>query len=85
MALVASSQADLREKAAQLSDQAKSIRAALHRAMTADEITLGMYREACANINHATYALDCARASLSEFMPLDARELAEAGEASHRG
>lgn len=79
------SQADLREKTAQLSDQVKAIRAALHRAMETDEITLGMYREACANINHAVYALDCARTSLSEFMPLDARELAEAGEASQRG
>ena len=82
---MAPSQSALREKVAQLSTDAKVIRKELHRAMVSDEITLGMYREACANINHAVYALDCARTSLSEFMPLDARELAEAGEASHRG
>ena len=79
---MAPSQSALREKVAQLSTDAKVIRKELHRAMVSDEITLSMLRAAEANINHAIYALDAGRTALSEFMPLDARELAEATDAA---
>jgi len=79
---MAPSQSALREKVAQLSTDAKVIRKELHRAMVSDEITLSMLRAAEANINHAIYALDAGRTALSELMPLDARELAEATDAA---
>ena len=81
---MAHTQAELREMAAQLSDQAKELRAALHRSMARDEISLAMFRDASAHVGHVVYGIDSARSALSEFMALDAIEMAEAEEASTR-
>tara|TARA_R110000822_G_scaffold137399_3_gene274881 strand:- start:1910 stop:2137 length:228 start_codon:yes stop_codon:yes gene_type:complete len=67
-------QAQLREMAEQITDAAKVLHKALHASMSADDITLGMYREASAHVSHVTYGLACTRSALSEFMVNDAIE-----------